>query len=53
MKDMLTGAQKLAKLRPSESIEVVRLEEKTFNFLYREDDICYMMVMIFSLDCCL
>ena len=46
MKDILTGSQELAKLRPAETMEVVRLEEKTFNFLYREDDILMMMVWL-------
>ena len=36
----------MAKLRPAESMEVVRLEDKTYNFLYREDDIFFMMVRL-------
>ena len=44
MKDILTGSQKLAKIRPAESMEVARLEEKAFHFLYQEDKIFFMMV---------
>mmetsp|Transcript_45114 Transcript_45114/g.114207 ORF Transcript_45114/g.114207 Transcript_45114/m.114207 type:complete len:229 (+) Transcript_45114:135-821(+) len=43
LKDLLSGSQRLEKLRPADTVEKVRLDERQFDFLYREGDMwCFM-----------
>jgi translation elongation factor P/translation initiation factor 5A len=44
LKDILSGSQRLQKLRPAETVEKVRLDERQFDFLYKEGDMFCLMV---------
>jgi elongation factor P len=43
LRDLLAGTRQQLKLRPSDTLEVVRLEEKKYQVLYMEDDMAHMM----------
>jgi elongation factor P len=43
LRDILTKSKHPLKLRPSDMVDVVRLDEKKFQFLYQEDDVLHCM----------
>jgi elongation factor P len=43
LRDILTKSKHPLRLRPSDMVDVVRLDEKKFQFLYQEDDVLHCM----------
>jgi elongation factor P len=43
LRDILTKSKHPLKLRPSDMVDVVRLDDKKYQFLYQEDDVLHCM----------
>jgi elongation factor P len=43
LRDISNKSKHPLKLRPSDMVDVVRLDEKTYQFLYQEDDVLHCM----------